>query len=179
MQECNTPIKGLMVFKPKIFKDSRGYFYEAYNEKLIENLLGFKKKFVQDNFSFSKKGVLRGIHYQKKPYEQAKLVSVLSGSVFDVAVDLRPKSKTYLQWYGILLSSRNKKTFYIPEGFGHGFLVLSQNAKFMYKTSNFYSKADEECIIWNDKKINIDWPLKKYNIKKPIISTKDLLCKKL
>lgn len=175
MKCLKTPINGLTLFEPQIYKDNRGYFYESYNEKKITEFLGFTKQFVQDNFSYSKKGVIRGIHFQEKPYEQAKLVSVLKGKVYDVAVDLRTESETYLKWYGVILSSRNKRMLYVPEGFGHAFLVLSRDAKFIYKTSNFYSKDHEKCILWNDNKININWPLNKYNIDHPIISSKDLL----
>ncbi|MFV0341423.1 MAG: dTDP-4-dehydrorhamnose 3,5-epimerase [Anaerocolumna sp.] len=149
-------IEGLCIITPQVFGDSRGYFLETYNEKdMIE--AGLTMKFVQDNQSCSTKGVLRGLHFQKE-YPQGKLVRVIKGSVFDVAVDLRKDSKTYGKWFGIELTEENKKQFYIPEGFAHGFLVLSDVAEFCYKCTDFYRPSDEGGLSWNDPSIGIQWP---------------------
>lgn len=150
-------IEGLCVIEPAVHGDSRGYFMETYNQNdMHEN--GLDMVFVQDNQSMSTKGVLRGLHYQKK-YPQGKLVRVIKGSVFDVAVDLRKDSKTFGKWFGIELTEENKKQFYIPEGFAHGFLVLSDVAEFCYKVTDFYHPGDEGGLMWNDPKIGIEWPL--------------------
>lgn len=154
VQEC--PIEGLYIIEPCVHGDDRGYFMETYNMNDMAEA-GLKMTFVQDNQSMSKKGVLRGLHYQKQ-YPQGKLVRVIKGKVFDVAVDLREKSKTYGKWYGIELSDENKKQFYISEGFAHGFLVLSKEAEFCYKCTDFYHPGDEGGIAWNDPQININWP---------------------
>ena len=151
-----TPIKDLVVIEPKVFGDERGYFYEAYNKNTFHEL-GLDYDFVQDNQSFSKKGVLRGLHFQKN-YPQAKLVRVIDGEVFDVAVDLRKDSPTYGKWYGVVLSGENKKMFMIPRGFAHGFLVLSDTAIFSYKCDDFYHPNDEGGIIYNDPTIGVEWP---------------------
>ena len=151
-----TPIKDLVVIEPRVFGDERGYFYEAYNKNTFHEL-GLDYDFVQDNQSFSKKGVLRGLHFQKK-YPQAKLVRVIEGEVFDVAVDLRKDSPTYGKWYGVVLSGENKKMFMIPRGFAHGFLVLSETAIFSYKCDDFYHPNDEGGIIYNDPTIGVEWP---------------------
>ena len=151
-----TPIKDLVVIEPKVFGDERGYFYEAYNKNTFHEL-GLDYDFVQDNQSFSRKGVLRGLHFQKK-YPQAKLVRVIEGEVFDVAVDLRKDSPTYGKWYGVVLSGENKKMFMIPRGFAHGFLVLSETAIFSYKCDDFYHPNDEGGIIYNDPTIGVEWP---------------------
>ena len=149
-------IEGLAVIEPKVFGDKRGYFVETYNEKDMKEA-GFDVTFVQDNQSSSTKGVLRGLHFQKQ-YPQGKLVRVMKGRVFDVAVDLREKSATYGKWFGVELSEDNFKQFYIPEGFAHGFLVLSESAVFCYKCTDFYHPGDEGGIAWNDPEIGIDWP---------------------
>lgn len=149
-------IEGLAVIEPKVFGDKRGYFVETYNEKDMKEA-GFNVTFVQDNQSSSTKGVLRGLHFQKQ-YPQGKLVRVMKGRVFDVAVDLREKSATYGKWFGVELSEDNFKQFYIPEGFAHGFLVLSESAVFCYKCTDFYHPGDEGGIAWNDPEIGIDWP---------------------
>lgn len=151
-----TPIKDLVVIEPKVFGDERGYFYEAYNKNTFHEL-GLDYDFVQDNQSFSRKGVLRGLHFQKN-YPQAKLVRVIEGEVFDVAVDLRKDSLTYGKWYGVVLSGENKKMFMIPRGFAHGFLVLSETAIFSYKCDDFYHPNDEGGIIYNDPTIGVEWP---------------------
>ena len=150
------PIKGLYIIEPAVHGDSRGYFMESYNRRDMEEA-GLKMEFVQDNQSMSVKGVLRGLHFQKQ-YPQGKLVRVIKGRVFDVAVDLRAGSETYGKWYGIELSEENKKQFYISEGFAHGFLVLSDTAEFCYKVTDFYHPGDEGGLAWNDPAIGIQWP---------------------
>jgi dTDP-4-dehydrorhamnose 3,5-epimerase len=153
-----TPIEGLYVIEPTVHGDERGYFVETYNQNDFKEA-GLDFTFVQDNQSMSVKGVLRGLHFQKQ-YPQAKLVRVLSGEVFDVAVDIRKGSKTYGQWYGIRLSGENKKQFLISEGFAHGFQVLSDTAEFMYKVTDFYHPGDEGGIAWDDPDIGVDWPFR-------------------
>ena len=149
-------IKGLCVIEPKVFGDSRGYFVETYNKQDMV-AAGLDMEFVQDNQSSSSKGVLRGLHFQKE-YPQGKLVRVLSGRVFDVAVDLRSDSDTYGKWFGVELSGDNFKQFYIPQGFAHGFLVLSDTAVFAYKCTDFYHPNDEGGLAWNDPEIGVEWP---------------------
>lgn len=165
--ECK--IEGLCVIEPTVFRDERGYFVETYNQNDFKEI-GMDMVFVQDNQSMSVKGVLRGLHFQKQ-FPQGKLVRCIRGSVFDVAVDLRPGSVTYGQWYGVELTAENKKQFYIPEGFAHGFLVLSDEAEFAYKCTDFYHPGDEGGILWSDSEIGIDWPIE--NEMKLIISEKD------
>ena len=149
-------IEGLCVIEPTVFKDERGYFMETYNQNDFKEA-GLDMVFVQDNQSMSTRGVLRGLHYQKQ-FPQGKLVRVVRGTVFDVAVDLRTGSKTYGNWFGVELSAENKKQFYIPEGFAHGFLVLSDEAEFVYKCTDFYHPGDEGGMAWNDPEIGIEWP---------------------
>ena len=162
-------IEGLYVIEPKVFADERGYFMETYNQKDMEEA-GLNLTFVQDNQSMSTKGVLRGLHFQKQ-YPQGKLVRVVRGAVYDVAVDLRKDSKTFGKWFGVELSAENKKQFYIPEGFAHGFLVLSDEAEFCYKCTDFYHPNDEGGIAWNDEELGITWPIEEgMNL---IISEKD------
>ncbi len=150
------PIEGLYIIEPAVHGDNRGYFTETYNQKDMQEA-GLNMVFVQDNQSMSVKGVLRGLHYQKQ-YPQGKLVRVIKGSVFDVAVDLRANSSTYGQWYGVELTEENKKQFYVSEGFAHGFLVLSETAEFCYKVTDFYHPGDEGGLAWNDPEIGITWP---------------------
>jgi len=164
-----TPIKDLYVIEPTVFEDHRGYFMETYNENEFKKA-GLNVDYVQDNQSKSKKGVLRGLHFQSK-YPQGKLVRVIKGEVFDVAVDLRRNSETYGKWYGVILTEENKKQFYIPEGFAHGFLVLSDEAEFTYKCTDFYHPEDEGGIIWNDPDIGIEWPIEQ--VEEVILSDKD------
>lgn len=170
-----TGIKDLYIIEPSVFSDNRGYFVETYNYNDFAKA-GLDMVFVQDNQSKSQKGVLRGLHFQVN-YHQGKLVRVLSGEVFDVAVDLRKDSLTYKKWFGVILTGENKRQFYIPEGFAHGFLVLSDEAEFAYKCTNFYYPEDESGIIWNDPSIGIEWNLEKVGT--PILSEKDKLLKTL
>ena len=167
MKLIETGIKDLFIIEPEVFGDNRGYFMESYNKNTFLKL-GLDYDFVQDNQSKSKKGVLRGLHFQKK-YPQAKLVRVIEGEVFDVAVDLRKNSPTFGKWFGVLLSDENKRMFIIPRGFAHGFVVLSESATFTYKCDEFYHPEDEGGINWNDKEIDIKWPIDF----EPILSEKD------
>jgi len=169
MNLVKTKLDGLIVLKPTVFKDSRGYFMESYNQKNINKLLG-NVNFVQDNESESSRGVLRGLHFQKPPYTQAKLVRCLKGSVLDVALDLRKDSKTYGIFETISLTEENKKQLFIPKGFAHGFIVLSKSAILSYKVDNYYNPESESGIIWNDPDLNIDWKINKNEI---IVSEKD------
>lgn len=153
--ECE--IEGLKVIEPKVFEDARGYFFESYNYNDYA-AAGITEQFVQDNQSASTKGVIRGLHFQKQ-FPQDKLVRVIRGAVFDVAVDMREGSSTFGKWYGVVLSEENKKQFFIPKNFAHGFLVLSDYAEFAYKCTDFYHPNDEGGIIWNDEEIGIEWPL--------------------
>ena len=166
-------IEGLMVIEPTVHGDERGYFMETYNARDLKEA-GLDRVFVQDNQSMSKKGVLRGLHFQKK-FPQAKLVRVIKGEVFDVAVDIRKGSKTFGKWYGVELTEQNKKQFYIPEGFAHGFLVRSETAEFSYKVTDFYHPDHEGGIIWNDPDIGIDWG----DVSQVILSEKDKVHKRL
>ena len=156
-QFIKTDIEGLYVIEPTVFGDNRGYFMETYNYNEFKEA-GLSMAFVQDNQSKSKKGVLRGLHFQTKN-SQGKLVRVIKGEVFDVAVDIREGSKTFGKWYGVILSEENKRQFYIPEGFAHGFLVTSEEAEFVYKCTNFYDPSSEGGLFWNDEDIGIQWPI--------------------
>ncbi|WP_281220921.1 dTDP-4-dehydrorhamnose 3,5-epimerase [Escherichia coli] len=170
MNVIKTEIPDVLIFEPKVFSDERGFFFESFNQKVFEEAVGRKVKFVQDNHSKSSKGVLRGLHYQLEPYAQAKLVRCMVGEVFDVAVDIRKSSPTFGKWVGVNISAENKHQLWIPEGFAHGFLVLSNTAEVLYKTNNYYNKENERNIIWNDNTIDIDWPELNINV---ILSTKD------
>lgn len=170
MKIYNTSIEDLKIIEPKIFNDSRGIFFESFNKEKFCRLLGKNIDFVQDNQSHSKKNVLRGIHLQKSPHSQGKLVRVVSGSVLDYAIDLRKDSKTYLKYFSLELNTENNLQLWIPEGFGHAFLALTDNATVHYKTSNFYNKDSELTIRWDDPKININWPI---DLSELIISHKD------
>ena len=169
MSFIETPIKGLVVFQPKVWEDERGYFFESFNANSFKEA-GISAKFVQDNQSKSSFGVLRGLHYQVGEFAQAKLVRVLSGKVLDVAVDIRNDSPTYGQSYSIVLSEENKTQLFVPRGFAHGFVVLSETAVFYYKVDNFYSKESEGAINWNDSKLKIDWQIAK---NEAVLSEKD------
>jgi dTDP-4-dehydrorhamnose 3,5-epimerase len=152
-----TEIPEVLIIEPKVFSDSRGYFYESFNEREFFSNTGISAKFVQDNHSLSSRGVLRGLHYQLE-HTQGKLVRVVKGSVFDVAVDLRQSSKTFGQSIGIELSAENKRQLWVPPGFAHGFLVTSNTAEFLYKTTDYWHAASEHCLLWNDSVLKIDWP---------------------
>lgn len=156
MKILPTPIADLMVIEPKVWKDSRGYFFESFNKKNIEEA-GIKDEFVQNNQSFSQKGTLRGLHAQKAPFAQGKLVRVIKGRVLDVAVDIRKNSATYGQYFSIELSGENHKQLWVPPGFLHGFITLEDDTIFTYKVTNYYDKDSEIAVIWNDKDLNIDW----------------------
>jgi dTDP-4-dehydrorhamnose 3,5-epimerase len=171
MKATPLAIPDVLLFEPKVFGDERGFFFESFNQKVFEEAVGRPVSFVQDNHSRSAKGVLRGLHYQiRQP--QGKLVRVVAGEVFDVAVDLRKSSPTFGQWVGALLSGENKKQLWVPEGFAHGFLVLSETADFLYKTTDLYAPAHERCLLWSDKALNIDWPLDRL-AGAPLLSEKD------
>ena len=170
MKAIETKIAGLLIIEPKVFGDERGFFFESYNEQAFNEATGVSPRFVQDNHSKSVKGVLRGLHYQLPPKAQGKLVRVVQGEVFDVAVDIRKGSPTYGQWVGEVLSADNKKQLWIPPGFAHGFLTLSDTAEFLYKTTDYWSPAHERAILWNDATLGIDWPL---NGLQPTLAAKD------
>lgn len=158
MNVIKTEIPDVLIFEPKVFGDERGFFFESFSQKVFEEAVGRKVEFVQDNHSKSSKGVLRGLHYQLAPHAQGKLVRCVAGEVFDVAVDIRKDSATFGQWVGVNLSAENKRQLWIPEGFAHGFLVLSESAEFVYKTTNYYAPQSDCGLIWNDSDIGIDWP---------------------
>lgn len=166
-----TFINNLLILTPSVFTDDRGYFLESYNKKKLLSKLD--TEFVQDNESMSQKGVLRGLHFQKPPHAQGKLVRVITGSVLDVVVDLRKESSTYGKHFKHILSAENKNQLYVPKGFAHGFLVLENDTVFSYKCTNYYHKEAEHSLLWNDKTLNIDW-----NIENPIISEKDKIAEK-
>lgn len=168
MEIIKTHIEGLLILKPKKFEDERGYFVESYNQQKFNYAVGEEIQFVQDNESVSSLGVVRGLHFQKPPFAQGKLVRVARGRVLDVAVDIRQDSPTYGQWHSELLSEENGKQFWIPPGFAHGFAVLADNTKFLYKCTSLYNPDYEETILWNDKQLKIDW-----KINHAIISEKD------
>lgn len=164
-----TAIPDVLIIETKVFGDERGFFFESFNQKEFNDAIGQEVTFVQDNHSLSKKGVLRGLHYQMEQ-TQGKLVRVVRGAIYDVAVDLRQSSQTFGKWVGVELSAENKKQLWIPEGFAHGFLVISDEAEFLYKTTNYWHAASEQCIAWNDCFLNVKWP----NLKATItLSAKD------
>ncbi|HEM8022167.1 TPA: dTDP-4-dehydrorhamnose 3,5-epimerase [Enterobacter ludwigii] len=169
MNVIPTKISGLLILEPKVFQDERGFFMESFNQASFNEAVGKEVVFVQDNHSKSSKGVLRGMHYQLEPAAQGKLVRCTSGAVFDVAVDIRPQSDTYGEWQGVILSAENNKQFWIPEGFAHGFLVLTDSAEFMYKTTDYYSPSLECGFAWNDRNVAIEWP----KVENIILSEKD------
>jgi dTDP-4-dehydrorhamnose 3,5-epimerase len=168
MQVIQTAIPEVLILEPKVFGDERGFFFESFNQQLFEELTGVNTEFVQDNHSKSAKGVLRGLHYQVQQ-PQGKLVRVVAGEVFDVAVDVRRQSSTFGQWVGVLLSGDNKRQLWVPPGFAHGFLVLKDGTEFLYKTTDYYAPQHERCIRWDDPQINIQWPIDEA----PILSAKD------
>ncbi|MEP3477409.1 MAG: dTDP-4-dehydrorhamnose 3,5-epimerase [Hyphomicrobiales bacterium] len=162
-------IEDVLILQPQIFEDDRGFFFESYNQRKFQETTGLDLSFVQDNHSRSAKGVLRGLHFQRAPLGQGKLVRVLQGEIFDVAVDIRPGSKSFGKWVSAVLSADNKKQIWIPDGFAHGFLTLSETAELSYKTTQFYSAESEGCLQWNDPDVNIKWPLDV----PPLLSGKD------
>jgi dTDP-4-dehydrorhamnose 3,5-epimerase len=169
MNVITTPLEGLLVLEPRVFGDDRGFFYESFNAKRFAELTGVTAEFVQDNHSRSAKGVLRGLHYQIQQ-AQGKLVRATAGSVFDVAVDIRKNSPTFGQWFGIELSAENKRQMWIPPGFAHGFVVTSDSAEFLYKTTDYWAPEHERSILWNDPAIGIQWPALDAE---PLLSGKD------
>lgn len=172
MQATPTAIEGVFILKPKVFGDARGFFMESFNRRTFAEATGADVEFVQDNHSRSRKGVLRGLHYQTEQ-AQGKLVRVTQGLVFDVAVDIRKNSPTYGRWVGVELSGDNHRQFWVPAGLAHGFVVLSETADFLYKTTDYYAPQHERCIAWNDPAIGIDWPLAAHGIAEPLLSDKD------
>ena len=158
MNIIKTDIPEVLVFEPRVFGDARGFFFESFSSKAFDEAVGRKVEFVQDNHSQSQKGVLRGLHYQLAPHAQGKLVRCVEGAVFDVAVDVRRSSPTFGQWVGVVLSAENKRQLWIPEGFAHGFLALSDTVQFVYKATNYYAPQSERSIRWDDSQINIEWP---------------------
>jgi dTDP-4-dehydrorhamnose 3,5-epimerase len=157
MKLTRTAIDGVLILEPRVFGDERGFFLESYNQKVFDDALGHELRFVQDNHSRSAKGVLRGLHYQLPPHAQGKLVRVTQGSVFDVAVDMRRSSPTFGRWVGVELSGQNHKQLWLPPGLAHGFLVTSDSADFLYKTTRYYAPEAERCVRWDDPAIGIDW----------------------
>jgi len=174
MKATRLAIPDVILFEPWVFGDDRGFFFESFNHQQFEEGIGRSVAFVQDNHSRSSKGVLRGLHYQiQNP--QGKLVRVVNGEVLDIAVDMRRSSPTYGKWVGALLSTENKHQLWVPEGFAHGFVVLSESADFLYKTTDYYTPQHERCLLWNDAEINVDWMLERLVGASPQLSTKDQL----
>jgi dTDP-4-dehydrorhamnose 3,5-epimerase len=162
-----TSLPEVLLIEPQVFGDERGYFYESFSQRVFDEAVGRSVTFVQDNHSSSQQGVLRGLHYQMPPHAQGKLVRVVEGEVFDVAVDVRNSSPSFGQWVGVHLSAENKHQLWIPEGFAHGFYTISEKAQLLYKTTNYYAPHAERCIVWNDAQIKIEWPLKGF----PVVSS--------
>jgi dTDP-4-dehydrorhamnose 3,5-epimerase len=158
MQATATPLQGVLILEPKVFGDDRGFFFESFNQRAFDAAVGRHVEFVQDNHSRSARGVLRGLHYQLEPHAQGKLVRVVQGSAFDVAVDLRRGSATFGRWFGVRLDAQQQRQLWIPPGFAHGFLALEDDTHFLYKTTDYYAKDCERAIAWNDPTLAIDWP---------------------
>ena len=171
-QVMQTPLEGVLVLEPKVFGDARGFFFESFNARDFEQATGLQRTFVQDNHSKSAKGVLRGLHYQTQ-HAQGKLVRVTQGAVFDVAVDIRQDSPTFGKWFGLELSTENKKQLWVPEGLAHGFLVTSDSAEFLYKTTDYYYPEFERSLLWSDPAIGIEWPLSMLSAA-PVLTPKDM-----
>jgi dTDP-4-dehydrorhamnose 3,5-epimerase len=171
MKITPTRLPEVLLIEPKVFGDERGFFFESFSQRVFDEAVGHPVTFVQDNHSQSQQGVLRGLHYQMPPHAQGKLVRVVEGEVFDVAVDIRKSSPRFGQWVGVHLSAENKHQLWIPEGFAHGFLTLSDVAQFLYKTTNYYAPSGERCIAWNDTSLNIAWP----SSLNPSLSPKDAI----
>ena len=178
MKVTETSLPGVLVIEPRVFGDERGFFYESFNQRAFNAVTGTNHVFVQDNHSRSAKGVLRGMHYQTQQ-TQGKLVRVVSGTVFDVAVDIRKESPTFGQWFGMELSEDNRRQLWIPPGLAHGFVVLSDAAEVLYKTTDYYAPQHEVSLAWNDASVGIAWPLAQYGIGEPVLSVKDQACKTL
>ncbi len=176
MKIIDTQIPAVKIIEPAVFGDARGFFFESFNQSKFNQAVGYDVEFVQDNHSRSAKGVLRGLHYQLPPHPQGKLVRCVVGEVFDVAVDIRKSSPTFGQWVGVHLSAENKRQLWIPPGFAHGFLTLSEHAEFLYKTTDYWAKECEQAIIWNDPSIGIQWPAFDGQ---PLLSDKDQQAPKL
>ena len=174
MQATRLAIPEVVLFTPNFFGDERGFFFESFNQNAFEEATGIKRTFIQDNHSKSQRGVLRGLHYQLDPMAQGKLVRVVQGEVFDVAVDIRRNSPTFGQWVGEILSAENKNQLWVPEGFAHGFVTLSETAEFLYKTTNVYAPTHERSILWNDPDLAIDWQFEGT----PLLSGKDQQAKR-
>jgi dTDP-4-dehydrorhamnose 3,5-epimerase len=170
-QVSKTPLEGVLILEPQVFGDARGFFYESFNARAFEQATGVQCTFVQDNHSKSSKGVLRGMHYQTQ-HAQGKLVRVTHGAVFDVVVDIRKESSTFGQWYGLELSAENKKQLWVPEGLAHGFLVTSESAECLYKTTDYHYPEFERSLLWNDPAISIEWPLHLIDVM-PLLAVKD------
>lgn len=170
MNVIKTSIPDVLIFEPRVFGDDRGFFFESFNQRVFEEAVGRAVEFVQDNHSRSSQGVLRGLHYQLAPHAQGKLVRCVAGEVFDVAVDIRKDSPTFGHWVGVNLSAQNKRQLWIPEGFAHGFYTLTEEAEFLYKTTEYYVPESERSLIWNDPDIKIIWPMED----KPLLSKKDI-----
>jgi dTDP-4-dehydrorhamnose 3,5-epimerase len=169
MRVTPADIPGILIVEPTVFSDDRGFFLESFNQKIWEEKTGLQTTFVQDNHSRSTRGVLRGLHYQLPPAAQAKLVRCISGEIYDVAVDIRRSSNTFGKFYGCILSAENKKQLWIPEGFAHGFQVISESAEILYKTTAYYAPDSDRSMLWNDPDLGIDWPLNE----SPVLSAKD------
>lgn len=174
MKIIDTLIPEIKIIEPTVFGDERGFFFESFHQSRFEQAIGYAVNFIQDNHSRSVKGVLRGLHYQLSPHAQAKLVRCVQGEVFDVAVDIRRGSATFGKWVGVHLSAENKRQLWIPEGFAHGFVTLSESADFLYKTTHYYAAQSERAILWNDPELAIDWPLAGIT---PQLSAKDMQAK--
>jgi dTDP-4-dehydrorhamnose 3,5-epimerase len=172
MKVEKTVLEGVLILEPRVFGDDRGFFMESWNQQTFEKATGVQVDFVQDNHSSSTRGVLRGLHLQDPPKAQGKLVRVVSGAVFDVAVDIRPQSPTFRKWVGVELSASNHKQLWIPAGYAHGFFTLSEHAEMLYKATDFYAPECEKCVLWNDSELAIDWPLNPGE--SPTLSAKDL-----
>ena len=176
MKVTRTAIEGLLILQPQVFGDERGFHLESFNQKVFDAVLGSQVRFVQDNHSRSLRGVLRGLHYQLPPHAQGKLVRVVQGSVFDVAVDLRKSSPSFGRWFGIELSGHNHRQLWLPPGLAHGFLVTSDSADFLYKATHYYAPEADRCVRWNDPVIGIDWPALGHA---PLLSAKDAAAPRL
>lgn len=174
MKSETLPLQGLLLLTPSVYTDDRGHFFESFNHEIFTQLTGLQTEFVQTNQSFSKRGVLRGLHWQASPRTQGKLIRAVHGAVFDVVVDLREKSDTFACWYGCELNDQNNLQLWIPPGFAHGFLTLTDTATTIYQVTDHYSPEHERCLVWHDPFLNIAWPLPKAGVSAPLLSKKDV-----